>query len=736
MSEQQALLVESFKNAILLEQKADLLLTSSYLETYSPKTLLKLGVANINLLISNIKSGYGGKTIIELVLDPALKSDDSDDIQMGSLGVGDIVKLDRMSNAKTGESTRAKKSKENLSKKSHKDEPDDEMEALEAVIIKINSTILAVAVEEDVTDERLLSLYNNTGNDKLRMWVVKLTNSVTYKRMTSTMNKLGELKESEKSDIVRLLLGEAEFLESKGSPMKEKDFFNSNLNASQKEAVDFALNKSNIAIIHGPPGTGKTYTLVELIKQLTFHRKERVLICGASNISVDTILERLAPDFSGGDDKKTKRKRDTLSSKGAEKLIRIGHPARLLAGNLKHSLDVLSKGGYGPESDNQAILRDIEKDIGETLNKAKKCKRYSERRALWGELKALKRDLRAREKKIVQELLVNSNVVLSTLHGAGSYELTSLYKDGLFSPEKPLFDTIIIDEVSQSLEPQCWIPLISHAGCKRLVIAGDNMQLPPTLKSKDDMGRLRKELPKEAAVANLECTLFDRLVAKHNGNAYKRLLDTQYRMNEAIMQFPSQRLYDGKLLAAESVKNHLLADLEGVEATEDTGSKCVWYDTQGGIYPERVSDDVPGTESSGSKFNDMEILVVAQHLQLLLDAGVKPAQIGVISPYSAQVLALKRALTHAQVEVSTIDGFQGREKEAIVISLVRSNSELLVGFLQDFRRLNVAMTRPKRHLCVVGDLELLQRCAVPFLKKWAGYVEEAFDVRYPELGDY
>lgn len=735
MADQQAL-VEAFKNAILLEQKADLLLTNSYLETYSPKRLLRLGLANINLVISNIKSGYGGKTVIELALDPALKNEENDDIQIGSLGVGDIVKLDRMSNAKTGDAVRTKKAKENLSKKADSDETEDGMDALEAVIIKINSTVLAVAVEEDTNDERLLSLYNNTGNDKLRMWVVKLTNSVTYKRMTSTMNKLGELKESDKTDIIRILLGESQHLPLKGIAMKESDFFNSNLNASQRQAVDFALNKSNIAIVHGPPGTGKTYTLVELIKQLTFNRKERVLVCGASNISVDTILERLSPDFSGSDDKKTRRKKETTSSKGPEKLIRIGHPARLLAGNLKHSLDILSKGGSGSDGDNQAILRDIEKDIGETLNKAKKCKRYSERRALWGELKDLKRDLRVRERKIVQELLVNSNVVLSTLHGAGSYELTSLYKEGQFSADKPLFDTIIIDEVSQTLEPQCWIPVISHLGCKRLVIAGDNMQLPPTLKSKDDMARLRKELPKEAVVADLEFTLFDRLVSKHGGDAYRMLLDTQYRMNEDIMRFPSQMLYGGKLLAAESVRGHRLADLEGVKETDETREKCLWFDTQGGIYPERASDDVPGTVGSGSKYNDMEVLVVVQYLQQLLDAGVDAALIGVISPYSAQVLALKRAILHAQVEVSTIDGFQGREKEVIVISLVRSNADQAVGFLRDFRRLNVAMTRPKRQLCVVGDLELLARSQVPFLQEWAAYVEESFDVRYPDVGDY
>lgn len=741
-------LVESFKNAIDLELQSDLLLTNSYLTTYSAKRLHQLGLAIINLIITNIKNGLGGKTLIELGLDPALTSDNNE-IQIGSLRVGDIIKLDKMSNANTSEKILTKKAQDNSSKnkKTENNEDATQDESLDAVIIKINSSSVTVSIEEDHTEDKVLNLYNNTLNDSVRMWIVKLSNSITYKRMTSAMSKLGELSINNKSEIIQYLLGESQYTgKPSGKSLKESQFFNPDLNASQKEAINFALNDSAIAIIHGPPGTGKTYTLIELIKQLTFNNNEKVLVCGPSNISVDTILERLSPIFSeeqaDTDKKKNRRaKKGKSVDRQPEKLIRIGHPARLLANNLQHSLDILSKTNYDSSSnDSKDILKDIEKDIGETLGKIKKCKRYSERRVLWADLKTFKKELRVRERKIVQDLLVGAKVVLSTLHGAGSYELTSLYKEPTlnFDNDHPLFDTIIIDEVSQSLEPQCWIPLISHLGCKRLIIAGDNMQLPPTVKSKDDIEAHMQNLQISGPVADLELTLFDRLVRDLNGDSFRKLLDTQYRMNESIMRFPSRELYEGKLKAHESVCAGTLLDLPNVKDTDETAVPCIWYDTQGGDFPEKSSDESSAPDTTGSKYNEMEVLVVVQHLDRLIEAGVDPAAIGVISPYNAQVSLLKRTVHPKQprVEVATVDGFQGREKEVIIISLVRSNDNREIGFLKDRRRLNVAMTRPKKHLCVVGDLELMSRSGKNFLQSWSVYVDHHFDVRYPDLGDY
>lgn len=717
----QAQLAKEFTNAINVELKSDTLLTESYLEAYLPKKLASFGLAIVNLVMTNMRAGIGGKSYIELSLDPATSSPD-DEIKTGSLRVGDIVLLDRM--------TKVAKA-------------DGDKTALDGVVTKMSAKTIVVSVDEDTSDERLLALYNNTDNDNVRMWVVKLTNYVTYRRMLQAMKRLETFPETSKTEVIRILLGEASFTPSKGKHSK-MDFFDSNLNASQRNAVEFAIHESPITIIHGPPGTGKTYTLIELIKQLTFHHNERVLVCGASNISVDNILERLSPVFSSGGEeeqgvsqKKSRRKGGRNKQGNPEQLIRIGHPARLLEANHKHSLDVLSKSSssVGDSGDPRALLRDIEKDIASALQQIKKAKRFGERRELWGEVKALRKDLRRREKDIVRELLRSSKVVLATLHGAGSNELFGLYGNGEYSVDNPFFDTIIIDEVSQSLEPQCWIALATHLGFKRLVIAGDNLQLPATVKSKEEADKLRH---KKEPVADLEYTLFDRLMEKHNGQEYKKLLDVQYRMNKEIMEFSSQQMYQGQLRADTSVEGIRVNDLPDVETTDDTASALVWYDTQGGDFPEKLEDTDSAKNilaQQGSKFNDMEAAVVMEHVQKLKNAGVKAQHIGVISPYSAQVEMMKKALRSQGddgIEVSTIDGFQGREKEIIIVSLVRSNDERDIGFLADSRRLNVAMTRPKRQLCIIGDMETLERSGNDFLQQWVKYSDENSDLRYPD----
>ncbi|CAH6720232.1 DNA polymerase alpha-associated DNA helicase A [[Candida] jaroonii] len=649
--------VDRFKAAIDLEQKVDLNQTNAYLETYSVKKLAKLGLAVVNLIIDNIRTGLGGKTVIELVIDTAIGKD----IEIGSIKTGDIVKIDKMG---------------------------EDSEELNGVVTKISTSSISVSIDEDKDEDNVLNMYNNTGSDN-KIYIVKLTNSITYKRMMITMNKLNELKD--KPDIMKVLLGEMPYFQY-NSKIKVKEFFNDNLNGSQKEAIEFCLN-SPVSIIHGPPGTGKTFTVIELIKQLV-SVNERVLVCGPSNISVDTILERLSSNFGG-------------KKKNNGKLIRIGHPARLLDKNLQHSLDILSK---NTSSD---ILSDIDNDIRTTLKNIKKCKRRSERKGLYQELKQLKKELRVREKKVIKDLLLGSQVVLSTLHGAGSRELLSVYDQG-----PKFFDTIIIDEVSQSLEPQCWIPIIHHLGIKRIIIAGDNMQLPPTIKTLDEDINIDFK-----TTANLEKTLFDRLM-EIGGEQYKKLLDTQYRMNEEIMEFPSSELYEGKLKAFEATKDISLHDLVDDEVDDDDFSKCIWIDTQGGEYPEQANED------DNSKYNEHEIVLVKKHLEKLINLGIKPQDIGIISPYNAQVSLLKKQLEG--IEISTVDGFQGREKEVIIITLVRSNDNGEIGFLKDRRRLNVAMTRPKRQLCVIGDLELMNR-STEFLNHWSQYVEDKFDLRYPDM---
>ena len=430
------------------------------------------------------------------------------------------------------------------------------------------------------------------------------------------------------------------------------------------------------------------------------------------------------------------------------------------------------------------LVKDIRKEMDDKQASIKKTRSGRERKAIYGEIKELRGEYREREKKCVSTLVQGSKVVLATLHGAGGSQLRQEH-----------FDVVIIDEASQALEAQCWIPLLNAS---KVVLAGDHLQLPPTVKStntksvtdrtkdrpkdKDqDKGKVNgkekeknksdnpEQAPSKSSISgtsippsseaptpklSLETTLFSRLLSLH-GPSIKRLLNTQYRMHETIMSFPSQELYEGKLIAADSVKARLLKDLPyPVQDTDDTREPLVFWDTQGGDFPEQLEedDDVDNSNSGGgssgktkiskstllgdSKSNPSEALLVLKHVTALISAGVRAEDIAVITPYNAQLSVLSRLLRprFPGLELGSVDGFQGREKEAVVVSLVRSNEEREVGFLAEKRRLNVAMTRPKRHLCVVGDAETVGKGG-PFLKRWMAWLEERAEVRFADLAE-
>lgn len=340
-------------------------------------------------------------------------------------------------------------------------------------------------------------------------------------------------------------------------------------------------------------------------------RNLRILVCGPSNISVDNIVERLAPH--------------------RVPLIRLGHPARLLPSVLNHSLDVLTR-----TSEAGAIVKDVRAEMDAKQASIRKTRNGRERRAIYADLKELRKEYRERERKCVSNLVAGSKVVLATLHGAGGFQLRD---------EK--FDVVIIDEASQALEAQCWVPLLSAS---KAVCAGDHLQLPPTIKSLNSKSKGKGKGKEDAAAstvkgATLETTLFDRLLALH-GSSIKRMLTTQYRMHEKIMRFPSDELYEGRLIAAEAVKARLLKDLPyEVVDTDDTSEPLVFIDTQGGDFPERNEDEQEAgrkklTKSSlygESKSNEMEAVLVRQHVRSLVEAGVKPEDIAVVTPYNAQV---------------------------------------------------------------------------------------------------
>lgn len=705
-------LSETFIRCLEVERREDYQQTSQLVASSSPKVLAKNGLAIINLSIDNVRTSIGGKLVVELVnAQQSKKHQDDEPISIGDIKTGDIVQLDRYSADKK---SKVNKLKNSSNRKDQKAAQEEETQ-IQGVVTSISPKKINIAIRIDQTttrgsqvEEKVLQLY---GSD-VHLWIVQLSNEITYNRMESSMRKLAEMQPPDESSIVRQLLGEAQFVPGKSATIDK--FYNDGLNSSQQDAIRFNCGTNDLGIIHGPPGTGKTSTIVELVKQLLTNRKsqKRILICGPSNISVDTILERLSPFFAGGD---------------YDKLVRIGHPARILPQILKHSLDLIV------ERDSRDVVGGIMSDIDKLTRKLRKIKSYKERRETYQEIKDLKKELRSRTRKTFTEALVRAQVVVATLHGSSSREVVQAVNSA-----GELFDTLIIDEVSQALEPSCWIPIIYHKTVSKLIIAGDNKQLSPTIKTKNN----------KKVINTLSTTLFDRLlkVQKHS-DQFICFLDTQYRMNEKIMRFPSDVLYEGKLVAAESVKDGIVKDLVGDgggggglddDDDDDLIEPIIWYDTEGGDFPEMDYD--PGNALASSKYNEGECLVVLKHVNELLSKGVTQEDIGIITPYSAQVTKLRELFRTDnpldRIEISTVDGFQGREKEIIILSLVRSNDDKKVGFLADYRRLNVSITRCKRQLCVVGDFETIGQSKVPFLSKWCKWCEDNdVDLRYVDYGE-
>ncbi|CAF9918203.1 hypothetical protein IMSHALPRED_004236 [Imshaugia aleurites] len=665
------------------ELSAETAATGALLASHSPKRLAAAGLAVANLVLKGRRTGVGGRTVLELEGDGAVGGGGGTWDGQSGVGVGDVVGVREQKQGRGGTG--------------------GEGRGVEGVVVRVGKGV-EVAVGEGVAEGE------GVGEGWLggRLWVVKLANEVTYKRMNWTMEKLEKMAESEYTSLTRVLFG----LDTPTPVSRDEaqvEFLDQTLNDSQRDAVRFALASREVALIHGPPGTGKTYTLIELILQFV-QRKLRILVCGPSNISVDNIVERLAPHKLP--------------------IIRLGHPARLLPSVLSHSLDVLTQ-----TSEAAAIVKDVRKEMDAKQASIKKTRNGRERKAIYNDMKDLRKEYREREKQCVTTLVSGSKVVLATLHGAGGFQLRN-----------EQFDVVIIDEASQALEAQCWIPLLA---AKKVVLAGDHLQLPPTIKSLDHNIKPKpdkaKDKPKGAA--SLETTLFDRLLTLH-GASIKRMLTTQYRMHEKIMRFPSDAMYDSQLLAAPAVATRLLTTLPyDVQATDDTTEPLVFYDTQGGDFPETTAPDDAITTGKNptkssllndSKSNPAEALLVRHHVRRLIDAGVKPEHVAVVTPYNAQLAYLAHELRLRDrfpgLELGSVDGFQGREKEAVVVCLVRSNEDGEVGFLGERRRLNVAMTRPKRHLCVIGDSETVGKGS-PFLKRWMLHLEAEADLRYPDLAD-
>jgi superfamily I DNA and/or RNA helicase len=443
--------------------------------------------------------------------------------------------------------------------------------------------------------------------------------------------------------------------------------FQTSLNLSQQDAVRFALAAKDAAVIHGPPGTGKTTTVAEIIVQAVA-RGDRVLACAPSNTAVDNLLERLV-----------KLRRNAL---------RVGHPARVFEELRDHTLD--ERVDQDPSND---VIREMKREIQSLIRAAERGTRSSDarrrRRELFAEVGVLRGQIRTLERSVIQSVLDSAEVICTT---------TTIDDDLLGDRE---FDLVVIDEACQATLPSVW-PAILRAN--RLILAGDHCQLPPTV------------LSEEAAAAGMRESLMQHLVEREGHDVFRRLT-VQYRMHRTIMNFSSKTFYDGELVADRSVADHLLCDLPGVMHSPATEHPVEFIDTAGAEFGEEVEAD------GESKFNLREARLVARLTHDLLESGVAPEQIGVIAPYAAQVRLLRSLIESSSVEIDTVDGFQGREKEAILLSMVRSNDQGEIGFLADTRRTNVAMTRAKRKLLVVGDSATLGNH--PFYASMLEYFESA-----------
>ena len=504
------------------------------------------------------------------------------------------------------------------------------------------------------------------------------------------VNQIARLSRNDPSyEIVSLLLGER----SPSAPSPNRlSVDRGSLNDRQYDAVQGALLNQDVFLIHGPPGCGKTKTVCHLIREAV-KMGMKVLACAPSNIAVDGIVEQLA-------------------KAGDVRIVRLGHPARILPSVVQHTLDELIA-----RSESFQLASDVRNELRALLVPTKVG---TKRRDVRTERSALRAELRQLEARSIEETIGAAQVVLATCVGVDIAALRGRR-----------FDLAIIDEAAQAMEAQCWIGVLR---CRRVVLAGDHKQLAPTMKS--DAGA---SYP----------TMFERvhrLLQRAGADESIVMLERQYRMHANIQAWSSAEFYDGKLVADESVAGHRLSDLGGVRVTDDTTPALIFIDTAGCDLDEDAdpNDDDLSSLMQLSKGNAGEARIVAIHVISLLQAGLQLDQIGVLTPYSRQVGLCRQALIERasttpfaehidQVEVGTVDGFQGREKEAIVISTVRSNSDGDIGFLSDQRRMNVACTRARRQLTVIGDSETL--ATLPFLKRLIDVLENQGDYRPATLYD-
>ena len=479
----------------------------------------------------------------------------------------------------------------------------------------------------------------------------------TYRLMFEALNQVIKAKGNRLAELRDIFHGSAPVNTYRFAPTRFPW-----LNPSQEEAVNKVLWAKDVAVVHGPPGTGKTTTLVEAIYE-TLHRENQVLVCAQSNMAVDWISEKLV-------------------DRGIH-VLRIGNPTRV---NDK-MLSFTYERRFEAHPD-YPQLWSIRKAIRELYQQCRKGRSDN----LHQKINALKDRATELEIHINTTLFNEARVVACTLAGSAHRVMTGMK-----------FATLFIDEAAQALEPACWIAI---RRADRVILAGDHCQLPPTVKCQ------------EAVRGGLAHTLMQTIV-KRKPEAVS-LLKVQYRMNEEIMRFSSDWFYGGNLQAAPEVKYRGILDYD---------TPMVWVNTEGLDCNEEFVGE------SFGRINKAEARLTMEQLQTYITRIGKHRileeriDFGVISPYKAQVQYLRQLIRrdaffkpfHHLIAVNTVDGFQGQERDVIVISLVRANDEGQIGFLSDLRRMNVAITRARMKLIILGDASTLTRH--PFYQRLYEYIE-------------
>ncbi len=441
------------------------------------------------------------------------------------------------------------------------------------------------------------------------------------------------------------------------------------LNASQERAVNDVLRAKDVRVLHGPPGTGKTTTLVEAINE-TLKRETQVLVCAQSNTAVDWISEKLVDC--------------------GIPVLRLGNPTRV---NDK-MLSFTYEHRFADHPDYPKLWQ-----VRRTMREMRRRRRESGER-FHQKIERLKEVAVELEVRINADIFGQARVIASTLVGAGN-KLLDGHK----------FGTLFIDEAAQALEAACWIPI---RRASRVIFAGDHCQLPPTVKSL------------EALKGGLGTTLMERIV--NNKPECVSLLEVQYRMNDEIMQFSSDYFYHGKMRSAPEVAHRVIHEGDAPILWFDTSAINLGEDEQDNFREQFIGETFGRVNKgeAGLTLSLLQIYFQRVGKQYILDNRI---DVGIISPYRAQVQYIKRLIRKRAffkpfrhlITVNTVDGFQGQERDVILISLVRANDMGQIGFLRDLRRMNVAITRARMKLFILGDAPTMTRH--PFYRRLFNYIQ-------------